>query len=175
MTTWADTVNFQMVRYWCASKAEQRVEERIKIIILLWANNSQTVSIDSLSGAENWTVLLFFQGKLRPGGHMEISQILQTSICILKYGKDRENWGKEGDLFPITAERISFQKNTSHNNTVTTITMNTKNLQAKCNFKVEIWHSPNSDVLRPHYSHVPYYTSVASAGRSCEHTEPRQS
>lgn len=84
----------QMSRYRCSSKVEQRVEQRIKIIILLWANNSETVSVEGLSGAENSTLLLFFRESYVPGGHMETSQILQTSICILKYGQDAENCGR---------------------------------------------------------------------------------
>lgn len=93
MTTRAKSVNFQMSRYWCASKAEQRAEGRIKIIILLWANNSQTVSIES-----HWELnsALVFRGKRRPGGHMEISQILQTSIYILKYGKEWKTEERRG-------------------------------------------------------------------------------
>lgn len=97
----AESVNFQMLRYWCASKAEQRVEERIKIIILLWANNSQTVSIESLTGAENWTVLLFFRGKAASRGSYGDKPDFANIYLHIEMWERQRKLRDEGDLFPV--------------------------------------------------------------------------
>lgn len=171
----------QMSRYWCSSKAEQRVEERLKIIILLWADNSETVSVEGLSGAENSTLLLFFRESYIPGGHMEISQILQTSICILKYGKDAENCGRIWGFVSYHGSSLIFPPSCESRKQKTELppTVRIKALRGegaiKRHFEVDIQHISSRGVLGPHYSHVAYYTSAASTGRSRECAEPRQS
>lgn len=114
-------VDFQMLRYWCASKAEQRVEERIKNYHLITRQQySDCFHRITRWGWELNSALVFLQRKATSrGSYGNKPTFLQTSICILKCGKDEGRRGfvscVSSVVFPLNSEQtITVGSKTMH-------------------------------------------------------------